>query len=129
MTEVKHAEETVDLQHGLSHEQVAKRVAAGYVNVQNDRITKSYQEIFKDNLFTLFNLINAILAGMIIFIGSYKNLLFLGVVLSNLVIGLSLIHICNPLRSLSSRTSKIPSIFLFNRMSSIFFTMLLLTTS
>ena len=57
MTEVKHAEETVDLQHGLSHEQVAKRVAAGYVNVQNDRITKSYQEIFKDNLFTLFNLI------------------------------------------------------------------------
>lgn len=53
MTEVKHAEETVDLQHGLSHEQVAKRVAAGYVNVQNDRITKSYQEIFKDNLFTL----------------------------------------------------------------------------
>ena len=31
MTEVKHAEETVDLQHGLSHEQVAKRVAAGYV--------------------------------------------------------------------------------------------------
>ena len=32
MTEVKHAEETVDLQHGLSHEQVAKRVAAGYVN-------------------------------------------------------------------------------------------------
>lgn len=42
MTEVKHAEETVDLQHGLSHEQVAKRVAAGYVNVQNDRITKSY---------------------------------------------------------------------------------------
>ena len=83
MTEVKHAEETVDLQHGLSHEQVAKRVAAGYVNVQNDRITKSYQEIFKDNLFTLFNLINAILAGMIIFIGSYKNLLFLGVVLSN----------------------------------------------
>lgn len=88
MTEVKHAEETVDLQHGLSHEQVAKRVAAGYVNVQNDRITKSYQEIFKDNLFTLFNLINAILAGMIIFIGSYKNLLFLGVVLSNLVIGI-----------------------------------------
>lgn len=88
MTEIKHAEETIDLQHGLTSEQVAQRIAAGCVNLQEDRITKSYQEIFKDNLFTLFNLINAILAGMIIFIGSFKNLLFLGVVSSNLVIGI-----------------------------------------
>lgn len=88
MAEVEHAEETIDLQYGLNKEQVKRRIEAGCSNIQDDHITKSYKEICKDNFFTLFNLINAILAGLIIFIGSFKNLLFLGVVLSNLVIGI-----------------------------------------
>lgn len=77
-----------DLQHGLTHEQVEQRIKDGLHNQQMERITKSYQEIFKDNICTLFNLINAILAGLILYVGSYRNLLFLGVVLSNLAIGI-----------------------------------------
>ena len=80
--------EWIDPAYGLNDDQVKERIDAGYINTQEDRITKSYKEIFRDNIFTLFNLINAVLAGLIIFIGSYKNLLFLGVVFSNLVIGI-----------------------------------------
>lgn len=58
------------------------------MNTIDQAVTKSYKAIFKDNIVTLFNLINAILAGLIIIIGSYKNLLFLGVVISNLIIGI-----------------------------------------
>lgn len=80
--------EWIDPAQGLSDSQVQERIDAGCVNTQDERITKSYEEIFRDNVLTLFNLINAILAGLIIFIGSFKNLLFLGVVISNLVIGI-----------------------------------------
>ena len=74
--------------YGLSAKEVNQRIEAGFSNQQSNQETKSYQDIFRDNIFTLFNLINAILAGLIIFIGSFKNLLFLGVVVSNLVIGI-----------------------------------------
>lgn len=81
-------DEYISLDKGLSTKQVQARIEAGHTNEADTHITKSYQEILKDNTFTLFNLINAILAGLIIFIGSFKNLLFLGVVISNLVIGI-----------------------------------------
>ena len=77
-----------DIEKGLSDEEVRARVERGQYNEQIDTISKSYKEIIKDNIFTLFNLINAILAGFIIFIGSWKNLLFMGVILSNIVIGI-----------------------------------------
>ncbi len=78
----------IDLESGLSTEEVNQRIQNGYINIQDNTITKSYKKIFCDNLFTLFNLINAILAGLIIFVGSYKNMLFLGVVISNIIIGI-----------------------------------------
>ncbi len=72
---------------GLSSEQVAKRKQEGLVNQSDSANTKTYAQIFHDNIFTLFNLINAILAGFIILTGSFRNLLFLGVVFSNIIIG------------------------------------------
>lgn len=78
----------IDLEIGLTNQQVQERIVQGFVNTNEGRITKSYKEILRDNFLSLFNLINAILAGMIIFIGSFKNLLFLGVVVSNLGIGM-----------------------------------------
>ncbi len=76
-----------DIRTGLNQEEIDERVAKGLVNICDQDTTKSYKQIFKDNLLTLFNLINVILAGLIMFTGSYRNLLFLGVVLSNIVIG------------------------------------------
>lgn len=79
---------TPDYRMGLNERQVKERMDAGLHNIQMDRITKSYREIFRDNICSLFNLINAILAGLIIYVGSYRNLMFLGVAISNLVIGI-----------------------------------------
>lgn len=73
--------------NGLTKEQIEKRIQEGLVNKIDNEHTKTYKQIFKDNLFTLFNLINAVLAVLIIFTGNYKNLMFLGVVLSNILIG------------------------------------------
>lgn len=77
-----------EIHSGLNEQQVAKRKSQHLHNEQVQRITKSYQEIFRDNICTLFNLINAILAGLIIYVGSYRNLMFLGVAISNLAIGI-----------------------------------------
>ena len=54
-----------ELQQGLTQSQIEERIAAHLHNEQPPRTTKSYRDIFRDNLFTLFNLINAILAGLI----------------------------------------------------------------
>ena len=46
------------------------------------------KRIFCDNIFTLFNLINVILLAALIFVGSHKNMLFIGVVIANIIIGI-----------------------------------------
>lgn len=74
---------------GLSTREAQARAARGLDN----RIPKSGDRgvwgIVRRNLFTLFNLLNLVLAGLLLWIGSYRNLLFMGVVVSNAVIGLT----------------------------------------
>lgn len=72
---------------GLTQNEVNQRVAEGKVNVSVNLKTKSIKRIFYDNIVTLFNLINVILFISLIAVGSYKNLLFIGVVLANIAIG------------------------------------------
>lgn len=71
---------------GLSDKQILDRKNTGLVNKDVSIPTKTIPRIIKDNLFTLFNLINFFLAAAIIYVGSFKNLLFMGVVISNLII-------------------------------------------
>ncbi len=73
---------------GLTQEQVQKRIDLGDVNVATTIKTKSIRRIFYDNICTLFNAINVILFVALILVGSYKNMLFMGVVLANTVIGI-----------------------------------------
>ena len=77
-----------DWKRGLCQQEVERRRQAGEYNEQLERTTKSYQAIVRDNLFTLFNLINIILAALVFLTGNYRNMLFMGVVLSNLAIGI-----------------------------------------
>ncbi len=49
---------------------------------------RSKKQIFFTHIFTYFNLLNLILALLIIISGQYKNMLFMGVVISNTVIGI-----------------------------------------
>ena len=73
---------------GLTQNEVSKRISEGKVNFSSNLKTKSIKQIFYDNIFTLFNLINIILLAALILVGSYKNMLFIGVVVANVVIGI-----------------------------------------
>ena len=73
--------------NGLTRAQVEERTAQGLVNGELDVKTKSYGRIVRDNLFTLFNLINVILLFCILISGSIKNALFFLVVIWNFAIG------------------------------------------
>lgn len=77
-----------DINTGLSTEEVEERTRKGLSNGGGEVKTKSVKRIFFDNIFTLFNLINVILAIALAFVGSWKNMLFMGVVLGNIAIGI-----------------------------------------
>lgn len=72
---------------GLSKAQVADRMAKGLHNANNGMKTKTEKQIILENTFTFFNTINFILAILVILVGSYKNVLFMGIIISNAVIG------------------------------------------
>lgn len=73
---------------GLNSSEVAQRRAEGKSNTSSTIKTKSIKRIFYDNICSLFNLINVILFVLLILVGSYKNLLFIGVVFFNTAIGI-----------------------------------------
>ena len=76
-----------DIERGLSTAEVEERIAAGKINRNMGLKTKSVKELIIENLCTLFNLINVILAFLVILTGSFKNLTFLSVVALNTAIG------------------------------------------
>ncbi|MGI6031947.1 MAG: HAD-IC family P-type ATPase [Coriobacteriales bacterium] len=73
---------------GLSSAEVAARVAAGKVNVNADVKTRTIAQIVRDNVCTLFNLVNIVLAAAIFWTGSYRNLLFMVIIICNIAIGI-----------------------------------------
>ena len=73
---------------GLTDEQVEERHQNGFVNDDKPLPTKSIKRIFYDNIVTLFNVLNLLLGIAVFCVGSYKNMLFLGVMLCNTSIGI-----------------------------------------
>lgn len=73
---------------GLTKEQVQRQIELDLVNHNADVPTKSIKRIIIDNTLTLFNVINIILGIAVFLVGSYKNLLFLGVMFCNIAIGI-----------------------------------------
>ncbi|MEG1623407.1 MAG: hypothetical protein RR300_00900, partial [Raoultibacter sp.] len=55
---------------GLTSDEVSRRIAAGQVNADVSVKTKSIKRIVRDNIFTLFNLINVILCLFVLITGS-----------------------------------------------------------
>lgn len=83
-----HSRFTPSAEVGLTTEQVESRLKYGLYNKESSLPTKSIPKIFSDNIFTLFNLINIILAVAVLLVGSYKNLLFMLVIIANTAIGI-----------------------------------------
>ena len=50
--------------------------------------SRTISQIVRAHTLTYFNLLNVILAGFIILSGQYKNMLFMGIVISNSLIGI-----------------------------------------
>ena len=73
---------------GLNTQEIKSRLAEGLINVDKSVSTKPTSKIIKDNVLTLFNLINIILAIAVLCVGSYRNLMFMGVVICNAIIGI-----------------------------------------
>ena len=72
---------------GLSAAEAKQRAEAGQSNRQTADPGKSVPQIIAENLFTLFNLLNFALAACLALVGAWRNMLFLGVVFSNTLIG------------------------------------------
>ena len=73
---------------GLSLDEVEQRMKAGQFNRQMNRTAKTQKDIIKENVFTYFNLIFAVLAILCILGGSFKSLTFVPVVVANACIGI-----------------------------------------
>ncbi len=73
---------------GLSDSEVQTRIKNNQKNIIQSEITRTYKEIFINNIFTFFNLINIILLACVFFVGSYRNMLFIVVVIFNTLTGI-----------------------------------------
>lgn len=73
-----------DMDKGLSASQVLQAKS----NKIEDQSSKSYKKILQANIFSLFNAINVFLAFLVVLTGSYRNMLFMGVVVGNALIGI-----------------------------------------
>ena len=74
---------------GLTSAMVSARQAAGLVNGDVRVKTKSYGKIFVTNTFTLFNILNVVLAILVCVLGkSPKNATFIGPAVLNWIIGI-----------------------------------------
>lgn len=85
---------TPDIKCGLTNYEVDKRIKDNLVNIDTEVGTKTVSEIVKENVLTLFNIINVVLAIAVICVGSFKNLTFIIIITIN-----TLISIIQELRS------------------------------
>lgn len=73
---------------GLTNEQVQERIAEGKVNVNENPNTRTYKQIILENTLTFFNFLNIALLVLVLFVRSYKNSMFMGIIVINTVIGI-----------------------------------------
>lgn len=73
---------------GLTSEQVKKRLEDGFNNKPVESPSKTVKEIISENVFTYFNFIFLILACLLIFVGSYRDMTFIPIIVANTLIGI-----------------------------------------
>ena len=80
---------SLDIEKGLTNEQVQQRIENGLVNKTKKHVTKSYVRIVYENVFNFFNIILFVIAAaMIVARIKYTQFAFLGILVSNIAIGL-----------------------------------------
>ncbi|SFB29200.1 cation-translocating P-type ATPase [Clostridium frigidicarnis] len=90
---------------GLTEKEVIERKKKGEVNILEEKNIKSNWEIISDNIFTLFNLYNFLIAIALTIVGAYSNLVFMLIIILNVCIGtFQEIHAKNMVSKLSVLT-------------------------
>ena len=73
--------------NGLSDAEVKKRIEEGKVNSASGDKLKSNWQIVRDNVCTLFNLFNLIIAIALACVQAYSNMVFILIIIINVLIG------------------------------------------
>ena len=73
---------------GLDDAAVQLRMRSGLANMQVESPTKSEKQIVKEKCLTFFNLIFVVLAVCLMLVGSFGDILFLGIAIANTAIGI-----------------------------------------
>ena len=91
---------------GLSKKEVEEQIQKGNINkLQEDKL-KSTSKIIHDNVFTLFNLYNLIIAIALLCVKAYTNMFFFLIIVINVLIGIiQEIHGRNMVKKLSILTA------------------------
>ena len=74
---------------GLTSEEVTQRTEQDQHNDYETKTSKSTTAIFKDNILTLFNLLNLLIGVCLLAVGAYSNLFYLVIILINITVGIS----------------------------------------
>ena len=90
---------------GLTEAEVLERKKKGQINIVEEKTVKSNWEIISENVFTLFNLYNFLIAIALMSVGAYSNLAFMLIIILNICIGsFQEIHAKNMVAKLSVLT-------------------------
>ncbi len=74
---------------GLTSEQVEEKRRDGRQNTEPEKVTKTTGQILKDNICTLFNLFNVLIAVALALVGAWSNMLFILIIALNTLIGIA----------------------------------------
>lgn len=73
---------------GLTQAEVEARIADGQVNAIQDSSNRSVKDIVMGNTLTFFNFISVVLLALVLSVRSYKNMLFIFIIIANTLIGI-----------------------------------------
>lgn len=75
---------------GLSKKQVQEQIKLGNINMFESDSGNSYPEIFKRNIFTLFNFLNFSIAVALALVQAWSNMVFFAVIILNCASGIAI---------------------------------------
>ena len=77
-----------DKDSGLPKDLVEQRLNDGLINKTDDKKTKTIPQIILSNVITFFNILMFLIAGVLIYVRAYTDLVFLVIVVANILIGI-----------------------------------------
>lgn len=78
----------IEKKYGLSDTQVQERIQAGKKNITQSNITKTRGQIIQENVCTLFNLLNILIALALAMVGAWTNMVFILIIFANMIVGI-----------------------------------------